>query len=271
MNNLFGNLSEDDTVIFYNYRTDRPREITKVLTQEAYPSYGMIPLKLNFLTMTKYDASFTGLHVIFEKDNLKNTIGEVIAQNRLTQVRIAETEKYPHVTFFFSGGREEPFDGEKRLLVKSPNVATYDLQPEMSAREVTGNLIDHINNVTPDFICLNYANTDMVGHTGIFEAGIKAASFIDKCLARLVPSMLDKEYNIIIIADHGNSDIMINPDGSPHTAHTTNMVPIFFLTRDEDLKNKKIKNGKLGDIAPTLLDVMNISTPPEMDGDILLS
>lgn len=265
-----GNIEDGDTVIFYNYRTDRPREITKVLTQVDMHEHNMHKLDLNFLTMTNYDATFKGLHVIFEKDNLVNTIGEVIEKNGLSQVRIAETEKYPHVTFFFSGGREEPFEREHRIMAASPNVPTYDLQPEMSAQEVTDKLIDNIKTETPDFICLNYANTDMVGHTGVFEAGKKAANFIDGCLSRLVPVMLDHAYSIIIIADHGNSDIMINPDGSPHTAHTTNLVPVFFLTNQEELKSKKIKNGKLGDVAPTLLDIMKVDTPKEMDGDVLL-
>lgn len=265
-----GNIQEDDTVIFYNYRTDRPRELTRVLTQEDNDEYDMRALELNYLTMTNYDASFEGLHVIFEKNNLVNTIGEVIARNGLTQVRIAETEKYPHVTFFFSGGREEPFENEKRILVASPSVATYDLQPEMSAGEVTDKLIHNIKEESPDFICLNYANTDMVGHTGVFEAGKKAANFIDNCLSRLVPTMLDHAYSIIIIADHGNSDIMINPDGSPNTAHTTNMVPVFFITEEEDLKNRNLRNGKLADVAPTLLYIMNVPRPGEMDGDVLL-
>lgn len=266
-----GNIADGDTVIFYNYRTDRPREITKVLTQEDNPEFDMCALNLNFLTMTNYDASFQGLHIIFEKDNLVNTLGEVISQNGLSQVRIAETEKYPHVTFFFSGGREEPFEKEHRIMASSPDVATYDLQPEMSAQEVTDKLIANIQEETPDFICLNYANTDMVGHTGDFEAGKKAATFIDGCLSRLIPEMLNHAYSIIVIADHGNSDIMINPDGSPHTAHTTNMVPIFFLTDDEELKGKKIRNGKLGDVAPTILEVMKVEKPAEMDGEVLLS
>lgn len=265
-----GHIEDGDTVIFYNYRTDRPRELTKVLTQENNHEFNMHTLKLNYLTMTSYDASFKGLHIIFEKDNLVNTIGDVIAQNGLSQVRIAETEKYPHVTFFFSGGREEPFENEHRIMAASPNVATYDLKPEMSAQEVTDKLIANIQEETPDFICLNYANTDMVGHTGVFEAGKKAANFIDGCLSRLVPVMLDHQYSIIIIADHGNSDIMINPDGSPNTAHTTNLVPIFFLTNDKELKDLKIRNGKLGDIAPTLLEVMKVDKPDEMDGEVLL-
>lgn len=265
-----GSLEDGDTVIFYNYRTDRPRELTKVLTQEHKHEFNMHTLNLNYLTMTNYDSSFKGLHIIFEKDNLVNTIGEVIEQNGLSQVRIAETEKYPHVTFFFSGGREEPFKNEHRILASSPNVATYDLQPEMSAQEVTDKLIANIQEETPDFICLNYANTDMVGHTGDFEAGKKAANFIDGCLSRLVPEMLGHSYSIIIIADHGNSDIMINPDGSPNTAHTTNMVPIFFITNDEELKGLKIRSGKLADVAPTLLEVMKVEKPDEMDGDLLL-
>lgn len=265
-----GNIGDGDTIIFYNYRTDRPRELTKVLTQEHNHEYNMHALNLNFLTMTNYDASFRGLNIIFEKDNLINTIGEVIEKNGLSQVRIAETEKYPHVTFFFSGGREEPFENETRIMAASPDVATYDLKPEMSAQEVTDKLITNINEEAPDFICLNYANTDMVGHTGDFEAGKKAANFIDRCLSRLVPEMLDHSYSIVIIADHGNSDIMINPDGSPHTAHTTNMVPIFFLTNEEELKNKKLRNGKLADVAPTILEVMKVGRPEEMDGRNLL-
>ena len=265
-----GNIKEEDTVIFYNFRTDRPRELTAVLTQKDFPEYEMTPLELNYLTMTNYDASFKGVDVIFEKDNLKNTLGEVVSKNGLSQVRIAETEKYPHVTFFFSGGREAPFENEERILVASPKVATYDLQPEMSAEEVTGKLIDHVETSPPDFICLNYANTDMVGHTGDFEAGKMAASFIDGCLATLIPVLLNQEYTIIIIADHGNSDIMINPDGSPHTAHTTNMVPIFLVSEDEELKERKLKNGKLGDVAPTLLHIMNVAAPEEMEGDILI-
>ncbi len=266
-----GNIQKDDTVIFYNYRTDRPREITKALTQQDFPEQDMKAVSLNFLTMTNYDASFEGLNIIFEKDNLVNTIGEVISANGLSQVRIAETEKYPHVTFFFSGGREEPFNNEMRIIAASPDVATYDLKPEMSAEEVTDKLIANIKDHTPDFICLNYANTDMVGHTGDFEAGKKAANFIDTCMSRLVPTMLDHEYNIIVIADHGNSDIMINPDGSPHTAHTTNMVPVFFVTQDDDLKSMKIRDGKLGDVATTILSVMKVDAPEEMTGDILLS
>lgn len=266
-----GNLQEGDTVLFYNYRTDRPRELTKALTQQEFPDHDMCPVDLYYMTMTNYDASFEGLHIIFEKDNLVNTLGEVIARNGLSQVRIAETEKYPHVTFFFSGGREAPFEGEKRIMAASPDVPTYDLQPEMSAKEVTNKLITHIESKTPDFICLNYANTDMVGHTGDFEAGKAAATFIDGCLSRLVPKMLEYEYSIIIIADHGNSDIMINPDGSPNTAHTTNMVPVFFLSNDADLSKLKISSGKLADIAPTILSVMNVDSPPEMDGDVLLS
>jgi len=264
-----GNIQSGDTVLFYNYRTDRPREISRVLTQEDMPEYGMRKLDLHFMTMTNYDSSFEGLHVVFEKDNLVNTLGQVIEDNGLKQIRIAETEKYPHVTFFFNGGREEPFKGEKRIMVASPKVATYDLQPEMSAYEVTDKLIDGIKEDTPDFICLNYANTDMVGHTGDMQAAIKSAETVDECLSKLIPVMLDYEFNIILIADHGNSDIMINPDGSPHTSHTTNMVPVIFITKDEDLKSKKINEGKLGDVAPTILKIMNLQAPKEMDGEVL--
>ncbi|MEE9439695.1 MAG: 2,3-bisphosphoglycerate-independent phosphoglycerate mutase [Saprospiraceae bacterium] len=265
-----GTIGNGDTVIFYNYRTDRPREITAVLTQEDKPDYDMCKLDLNFLTMTAYNENFEGLHIVFEKDNLINTIGEVIANAGLTQLRSAETEKYPHVTFFLSGGRELPYEGEDRVMAPSPKVETYDLQPEMSADELTNKVIQKIKSDTPDFVCLNYANTDMVGHTGIFSAAIKAAETVDECLSRLVDALLDKDYSTVIIADHGNSDIMINPDGSPHTAHTTNMVPVFLVTADKKFKGKKLKDGKLGDIAPTLLYMMNVDRPEEMTGNILV-
>jgi len=258
-----GNIQENDTVFFYNYRTDRPRELTTMLTQEDMPEFNTSKLPLYFVTMTTYDSSFKGLHVVFTKDNLVNTIGEVVADAGLSQVRIAETEKYPHVTFFFSGGREEPYIGEQRILVKSPNVATYDLQPEMSCPEVTDKLIAHVEAEQPDFICLNYANTDMVGHTGIMSAAIQAAETVDHNLERLMKVLQQHEYETIIIADHGNSDIMTNPDGSPHTAHTTNMVPVWYV--GSDLK-AKLENGKLGDVAPTLLALMGLESPAEMDG-----
>jgi len=263
-----GNITADDTVIFYNYRTDRPREITKMLTQVDMPEQETKRLPLYFVTMTMYDASFEGLHVIFTKDNLKNTIGEVVSDAGLTQVRIAETEKYPHVTFFFSGGQEEPFSGESRIMVNSPDVPTYDLQPEMSCPEITAKLIAHVKAELPDFICLNYANTDMVGHTGIMSAAIKAAETVDSYLAQLMEVLQDHDYETIIIADHGNSDIMANADGSPHTAHTTNMVPVWYVGSH---KNVTLNNGKLGDIAPTLLNLMGVDSPEEMEGKLLLT
>lgn len=262
-----GNIAAEDTVIFYNYRTDRPREITNMLTQQDMPAYETKKLPLHFVTMTTYDASFEGLHVIFTKDNLKNTLGEVVANAGLSQVRIAETEKYPHVTFFFSGGQEEPYPNESRIMVNSPNVATYDLQPEMSCPEVTDKLIAHVKKEQPDFICLNYANTDMVGHTGIMKAAIRAAETVDSNLQRLMAVLQANDYETIIIADHGNSDIMQNPDGSPHTAHTTNMVPVWYVGSNQ---KAHLTNGKLGDVAPTLLHLMGLEAPADMDGNILL-
>lgn len=258
-----GTITEDDSVLFYNFRTDRPRELTAVLSQTDMPEYDMKKLNLHYITKTTYDATFEGINVMYTKDTLKKTIGEVVADAGLTQLRIAETEKYPHVTFFFSGGREEAFEGEDRILIPSPKVATYDLQPEMSAREITSSLIEHVDKKAPNFICLNYANTDMVGHTGVFEAAIKSAETVDDCLAQAVPKLLEYDYDIFIIADHGNSDIMKNPDGSPHTAHTTNMVPVIYVSND---KNATINNGKLGDIAPTMLTAMGVDIPSEMDG-----
>jgi 2,3-bisphosphoglycerate-independent phosphoglycerate mutase len=228
----------------------------------------MKALDLHYCTMTRYDDSFKGVHVLFEKDNLKNTLGEVLQNAGKTQVRIAETEKYPHVTFFFSGGREQPFEHEKRLIVPSPKVATYDLQPEMSAWGITESILSEVNANQPDFICLNYANADMVGHTGIFEAAIKAAETVDACTKELIATLLKYDYGIIVIADHGNSDYMINPDGSPNTAHTTNLVPCFFVANDTE--NVTLKDGKLGDIAPTILKMMNIAPSEEMKGDCLI-
>lgn len=266
--NPVGNICKDDTVIFYNYRTDRPREITKMLTQEDMAEFNTKALPLHFVTMTEYDVSFKDINVIFTKENIRNTIGEVVSESGLTQVRIAETEKYPHVTFFFSGGREIPFAGEHRILVKSPNVATYDLQPEMSCPEVTDRLIDYVNAERPDFICLNYANTDMVGHTGIMTAAIKAAETVDSNLEKLMHILESHEYETVIIADHGNSDKMQNEDGSPHTAHTTNMVPMWYVGSNS---NVKLRAGKLGDIAPTILTLMGVKIPSEMTGDVLIS
>ncbi len=268
-NKPIGKIEENDVVIFFNFRTDRPREITQVLTQTDRPELGMQKRPLRFLTMSRYDESFKGLEVLFSKADLKNTLGEILSSAGKTQVRIAETEKYPHVTFFFSGGREAEFEGESRILVPSPKVATYDLQPEMSAIEVTDQLIARIKEAQPDFICLNYANTDMVGHTGVFKAAMRAATTVDKCLEKLMETALKYNYDAIIIADHGNSDYMINEDGTPHTAHTTNPVPCFFVSNE--VKHRNVKNGKLGDIAPTILNLMGLDIPREMEGEILIT
>jgi len=263
-----GTIQPNDVVISYNFRTDRCREITEVLTQQDMPEHGMKTLPLHYVTMTKYDASFKDVNVIFEKDNLANTLGEVLERAGKTQLRIAETEKYPHVTFFFSGGREKPFVGETRQIVPSPKVATYDLQPEMSALELTDVVVKEINDNQPDFICLNYANADMVGHTGVFSAAIKATETVDACAKRLIETGQKYGYAAIIIADHGNSDYMINDDGTPNTAHTLNPVPCFFVTNE--IETESIRNGKLGDVAPTILQLFGIEQPSEMDGVSLL-
>jgi 2,3-bisphosphoglycerate-independent phosphoglycerate mutase len=227
----------------------------------------MKKLSLDYTTMTEYDQSFKNIHVVFSNDNLNNTLGEVMEQHHLKQIRIAETEKYPHVTFFFSGGREIPFEGEKRILIPSPKVATYDLKPEMSAYEVTNALLPEIANKTADFICLNYANADMVGHTGIWEAAIKAVETVDSCVEKVVSAGLENGYTSFVTADHGNADYMINADGTPNTAHTLNPVPFFII--DSDWRGR-IKAGKLGDIAPTILTIMDIAPPKEMTGEILI-
>lgn len=260
-------IKEGDAVICFNFRTDRCREITEVLTQSDNAEFDMHKLNLHYTTMTMYDAKFKNVHVIFENDNLANTLGEVLAAHGKKQIRIAETEKYPHVTFFFSGGREEPFTGESRIMVPSPKVATYDLQPEMSAVGITDKLIPEIENETADFICLNYANTDMVGHTGVFSAAIKAAETVDACVKRVVTAGLAHGYTIFLTADHGNADYMINEDGSPNTAHTLNPVPFFII--DKEWKGT-VKSGKLGDLAPTILTVMGLAVPKEMTGNILI-
>ncbi|MEO7046338.1 MAG: 2,3-bisphosphoglycerate-independent phosphoglycerate mutase, partial [Ferruginibacter sp.] len=249
-----GKIQDDDAVLCFNFRTDRCREITEVLSQTDMPEFGMHKLKLNFTTMTMYDHSFKNIQVMFEKDDLKNTLGEIIAREGKTQLRIAETEKYPHVSFFFSGGREVPFEGENRLMVQSPKVATYDLQPEMSAYEVTDKVIAEINDKQPDFICLNFANADMVGHTGVWKAVIKAVETVDGCVEKVVDAALAKDYGIFILADHGNADYEINEDGTPNTAHSLNLVPFFII--DKEWKGE-IKAGKLGDIAPTILKMMD--------------
>lgn len=259
-------ISSDDVVISFNFRTDRCREITEVLTQIEIPEFDMKPLKLHYTTMTQYDHSFKNVHVIFENDDLKNTLGEVLAANGKTQVRMAETEKYPHVSFFFSGGREKPFEGEKRIMIPSPKVATYDLKPEMSAIELTDAVIKEIGENKPDFICLNFANADMVGHTGVWEAVIKAVETVDQCVEKVVTAALKEDYTIFLTADHGNADYEINADGTPNTAHTVNPVPFFII---DNHWNGQIKSGKLGDIAPTILHMMEIEVPEEMDGEVL--
>lgn len=256
-----------DVVFCFNFRTDRGREITMALTQEDYPDHGMQKMDLYYLTMTNYDHTFNNVKVIFDKDNLNNTLGEILSKANKKQIRIAETEKYPHVTFFFSGGREQEFEGEKRILCPSPKVATYDLQPEMSAFEIRDAIISELKTKEPDFICLNFANPDMVGHTGVFEAAVKACETVDGCAQAVVEAALDNDYIALIIADHGNSDYMINEDGSPNTAHTTNPVPCFLVSNDDQ---GKIKDGKLGDLAPTILKLMGIEKPSEMTGDELI-
>ena len=261
-------IKNGDVALCFNFRTDRCREITQVLTQISLPEYEMSPLALHYTTMTEYDQTYKNVHVIFDTDNLNNTLGEILEKNGLKQIRIAETEKYPHVTFFFSGGREIPFEGEKRIMIPSPKVATYDLQPEMSAFEVTEALLPELKNRSADFICLNYANTDMVGHTGVWSAAIKAAETVDQCVEKVVTTGLKNGYTIFLTADHGNSDYMINPDGSPNTAHTLNPVPLFII--DNNWRGD-IKPGKLADIAPTILTMMGIPLPPEMTGEILIS
>ena len=260
-------IKEGDVAICFNFRTDRCREITEVLTQADHIDYDMHRLNLHFTTMTMYDHKFENIHVIFQNDNLNHTLGEVLAANGKKQIRIAETEKYPHVTFFFSGGREEPFPGESRIMVPSPKVATYDLQPEMSAVGLTDKLIPEIEKETADFICLNYANTDMVGHTGVFSAAIIAAQTVDACVNRVVTAALEHGYTVFLTADHGNADYMINEDGTPNTAHTLNPVPFFIIDREW---KGKIQSGKLGDLAPTILTVMGLPIPTEMTGNVLI-
>ena len=261
------NIQSEDAVICFNFRTDRCREITQVLTQQDFHEYNLHKLNLHYTTVTEYDATYNNVHVMFDNDNLNNTLGEVLAANCKTQIRIAETEKYPHVTFFFSGGRENVFDGETRMIVPSPKVPTYDLQPEMSAIEITDTLIPEIKKGSTDFICLNYANADMVGHTGVFEAVVKAVETVDQCVERVVTAGLEKDYTILLTADHGNADHMINEDGSPNTQHSLNLVPLFIISNDY---KGNLKHGKLADIAPTILKIMNLAIPKEMTGKILV-
>ena len=261
-------IKEGDIVICFNFRTDRCREITIALTQERFPEQNMHPLQLHYVTMTEYDKSYQKVGVIFHNSDLTKTLGEVLADNGKKQIRIAETEKYPHVTFFFSGGRELPFEGESRIMKPSPkDVATYDLKPEMSAYDLTDAIIPEIINESADFICLNFANADMVGHTGIWEAAIKAVETVDTCVSRIVPAALEHGYAVFLTADHGNSDYMINEDGTPNTAHTLNPVPLFLISADF---KGTLRSGKLGDIAPTILAYMGLEIPAEMTGDVLI-
>ena len=264
--NPIGNINKNDVVVFFNFRTDRGRQLTKAMTQDGFNEFETENHNYHFVTMTNYDNSFKNIEVVFENENLKNTLGEVLEKNNKSQLRIAETEKYPHVTFFFSGGREEPFKNEKRILKESPKVATYDLKPEMSAYEITDALIEELNEGANDFICLNYANGDMVGHTGSFSAAIKACEDIDNCVKRTIECSIENNYTIILIADHGNCDMMRNSDGTPNTAHTMNLVPLILINSNFH----KINDGKLADIAPTILKIMEINCPAEMTGKSLL-
>lgn len=261
-------IKDGDVVINFNFRTDRPREITTVLTQEDMHEYNMHKMDLKYISMTEYDSTFKNVETLFKTEKLERTLGELIAANGLSQLRIAETEKYPHVTFFFNGGRELAFEKENRILIPSPKVATYDLQPEMSANGITEAVIEEMNNNQPDFICLNFANTDMVGHTGVFLAAMKAAETVDKCLSEIVPIALAKGYDLFIIADHGNADNMINEDGSVNTQHSMNPVPVIFVSNES--KYTKVRQGKLADIAPTILVNMGIQLPEDMTGENLL-
>ena len=264
--NPVATITDGDVIIFFNFRTDRGRQLTQALSQQDYHEYNMHKLDLYFVTMTNYDDNFRNIDVIFKKDNLSETLGEVLEKHHKKQIRIAETEKYPHVTFFFSGGRETEFEGEQRILRNSPKVATYDLKPEMSAYELRDALIPKLESETPDFVCLNFANGDMVGHTGIMEAAIKACEAVDQCVKDVVTVALEHDYTTLLIADHGNCETMINPDGTPHTAHTTNPVPIILI--DKDIKG--IKDGILGDLAPTILELMGIPQPEIMTQSSLL-
>ena len=259
-------IEDNDVVIFFNFRTDRGRQLTEVLSQNDFNDFSMKKLNLKFLTMTNYNDNYKNIDCIYENENLSQTLGEVLEQNKRTQIRIAETEKSPHVTFFFNGGKESPFKNERRIMCQSPKVATYDLKPEMSAYEIKDSIIPEINSNSADFICLNFANPDMVGHTGNFDAAVKACETVDTCLKEIVESSINNNYSIIIIADHGNSDVMKNNDGSPNTAHTTNPVPIIVI----DSKTDKVNDGILADIAPTILNIMDIDIPEKMSGKILI-
>ncbi len=262
-------IENEDVVFCFNFRTDRGREITEVLTQQDYPEFGMHKLNLYYITPTNYDEEYKNVHVIYDEEVLAETLGEVLEKNGKTQIRVAETEKYPHVTFFFSGGREAVFEGERRILCPSPkDVPTYDLKPEMSAYEITENILPEIEKETADFICLNFANTDMVGHTGVFSAAVKAAETVDKCISKVATAGYEHGYTVFILADHGNSDVMINPDGTPNTQHSTNLVPLIVMDKD---KTWTLQPGKLGDVAPSILKAMGVEKPEIMTGNIIIN
>ena len=261
-----GHIRPGDVVLCFNFRTDRCREITQALTQQSFPDHDMAPLDLHYVTMTNYDESFEGVHVLYDKPNLVNTLGEAVSAQGRTQLRMAETEKYPHVTFFLSGGREEPFEGEQRAMAASPKVATYDLQPEMSAPELTEKAVEALTSWQPDFLCLNFANPDMVGHTGVFEAVVKAVETTDQCLKRVMETAKAEGYAVVVIADHGNADLARNNDGTPHTAHTTNPVPIWV----HGPEGTTVSDGILADVAPTVLQLMGLNQPTEMTGRSLV-
>lgn len=264
-----GQLQAGDAVLFFNFRTDRGRQLTQALTQRAFPAEGMTPLSLHYTTLTRYDDTFQNVSVLFEKDNIAHGLGETLAAHGKTQIRIAETEKYPHVTFFFNGGRETSFEGERRILCPSPKVATYDLQPEMSAFDIRDAIIPALQAGEPDFVCLNFANPDMVGHTGVFAAAVKACETVDACTQAVVEAALAHGYTALVTADHGNADCMRNPDGSPHTAHTTARVPL--ILHSPESAPLHLRDGKLGDLAPTILHLMGLPIPPAMTGDVLVS
>lgn len=262
-------IEEGDVVICFNFRTDRGREITEALSQRDFPEYGMKHLDLYYVTLTNYDKEFKNIKVVFDEEVLQGTLGEILERHGKTQIRVAETEKYPHVTFFFSGGREAPFLGERRILCPSPkDVPTYDFKPEMSAFDITEKILPEIISESADFICLNFANTDMVGHTGVFEAAVKAAETVDQCIEKVALAGYEHGYTVFVLADHGNSDVMMNPDGSPNTQHSTNLVPLIVMDKE---RTWNLKPGKLGDIAPSVLTVMGIEVPKIMTGEILVS
>lgn len=262
-------IQEGDVVFCFNFRTDRGREITEVLSQQDFPEFGMQRMDLYYVTLTNYDKDFKNVKVVFDEEVLSETMGEVLEKNGKSQIRVAETEKYPHVTFFFSGGREDVFLNEKRILCPSPkDVPTYDLKPEMSANDITANILPEIESETADFICLNFANTDMVGHTGVFSAAVKAAETVDKCIEQVATAAYNHGYTVFILADHGNSDVMINPDGSPNTQHSTNLVPLIVMDKD---RKWQLRPGKLGDVAPSILTTMGIEIPEAMTGEVIVS